>query len=132
MRTEFLSLSELNKPQGFSHVTIAGPGRLVFVAGQVARDAAGKIVGPNDLAVQTDQVYQNLKIALAAAGVTMKDVVKVVTYVVGLTAEKAALVRTVRSRHLNSEPYPASTLVGVESLVTPDLLIEIEVIAAID
>lgn len=131
MRTEYLLLTELSKPVGFSHVTIAGPGRLVFVAGQVARDAAGKTVGQGDLAAQTDQVYENLKVALAAAGATMKDVVKVVTYVVGLTAEKAALIRTVRSRHISSEPYPASTLVGVESLVAPELLIEIEVVAAI-
>ncbi|MDA4633249.1 RidA family protein, partial [Escherichia coli] len=88
MKTEYLSPFELNRPVGFSHVTIVGAGRLVFVAGQVARDAAGRIVGSNDLAVQTEQVYENLKTALAAAGATMKDVVKVVTYVVGLTAEK--------------------------------------------
>ena len=59
-----------------------------------------------------------------------KDVFKLVTYVVDLTPEKAAQVRTVRSKYFGDGPYPASTMVGVTSLVNPDLLVEIEAIAA--
>lgn len=132
MKIENLNPAGLGTPTGYSHVTISSPGRMVHVAGQVARDAAGNVVGAGDLAAQTGQVYANLEVALAAAGAGWKDVVKVVTYVVELTPEKAAVVRAVRSARLGQGPYPASTMVGVTSLVTAGLLIEIEVVAAID
>ena len=132
MKIEHLNPSGLGTPAGFSHVTISSPGRMVHVAGQVARDAAGRVVGAGDLAAQAEQVYANLRIALEAAGAGWKDVVKVVTYVVDLTPEKAAAVRAVRNRHFGDGPLPASTMVGVTALVNPDLLVEIEVSAALD
>jgi enamine deaminase RidA (YjgF/YER057c/UK114 family) len=120
----------LSKPTGYSHVTVIN-GRQVYVSGQVPLDASGNLVGRGDLTAQTEQVYANLVAALAAAGATFKDVAKVVTYVVDLTPEKAAAVRAVRMRHMGDGPYPASTMVGVTSLVHPDMLIEVEVIAAL-
>ncbi|HDR9582496.1 TPA: RidA family protein [Burkholderia stabilis] len=132
MKIDYLTLPGLAAPVGFSHVTVSGPGRLVHISGQVSKDAAGHLIGAGDLALQTEQVYANLFAALEAAGADPAAVVKVVTYVVDLTAEKAALVRTVRNRLLGSGPYPASTLVGVSSLVAPELLIEIDAMAAID
>jgi enamine deaminase RidA (YjgF/YER057c/UK114 family) len=65
-------------------------------------------------------------------GADFSRVFKVVTYVVDLTREKAAAVRAVRMKYLGHGPYPASTMVGVTSLVDPDFLIEIEVIALLD
>ena len=70
--------------------------------------------------------------ALGATGATFANVFKMVTYVVDLTPEKAAAVRVVRNRNFGDGPYPASTMVGVTSLVHPDMLIEVEVIAALD
>jgi enamine deaminase RidA (YjgF/YER057c/UK114 family) len=127
-----LNPSTLSNPRGYSHVTVVAPGRQVHISGQVALDAGGEIVGDGDLAAQTEQVYANLHLALVAAGATFADVFKVVTYVVGLDADKAAAVRAVRMKHLGDGPYPASTMVGVTALVHPALLIEIEVIAALD
>lgn len=131
MKIDHLNLPGLAAPVGFSHVTVAGPGRLVHVSGQVSKDATGRVIGVGDLAAQTEMTYANLHAALEAAGASFADVIKVVTYVVDLSAEKAALVRAVRNRLMGAGPYPASTLVGVTSLVSTDLLIEIEATAAI-
>lgn len=122
----------LSPPTGYTHVTVVPAGRQVHISGQVALDAEGNVVGKGDLAKQTEQVFANLKTALAAAGADFSKVFKMVTYVVNLTPDKLPAVRGVRGRIFGEGPYPASTLVGVTALVNPDLLIEIEVIAALD
>ena len=122
----------LSTPTGYSHITIVTAGRQAHVSGQVALNAAGQVVGKGDLGAQAEQVYANLGAGLAAAGAKISDVFKLVTYVVNLTPEKTAEVRVVRRKYLGDGPFPASTMVGVTSLVNPDLLIEIEVIAGID
>jgi enamine deaminase RidA (YjgF/YER057c/UK114 family) len=122
----------LSMPAGYSHITIVPAGRQVHVSGQVALDAAREIVGRGDLAAQAEQVYDNIEAALAGAGARLTDVFKVVTYVVDLTPEKAAVVRAVRNRRLGAGPYPAATMVGVTGLVDPAFLIEVEVIATLD
>jgi 2-iminobutanoate/2-iminopropanoate deaminase len=112
----------------YSNVVTTPPGKLVFCAGQVALDVNGDIVGAGDIAAQTRQVMENLGIALAAAGATFADVVRVVNYItdVDLFGQMAA----VRREYL-VEPYPASTLVEVSALLYPELLIEIEAIAVV-
>lgn len=132
MPATFLNPPALSKPTGYSHVAIVPAGRQIHVSGQVALAADGRLVGDSDLGVQAEQVYENIKAGLAAAGADLSRVVKVVTYVVGLDADKAAIVRMVRLRHLGDGPYPASTMVGVHALVDPRFLIEIEVIALLD
>ena len=129
MNTHFLSPATLSKPTGYSHVAIVAAGNQIHVAGQVAFNAEGQLVGKGDVGAQAEQVYTNLGAALAAAGASLRDVFKLVTYVVNLTPEKAAAVRAVRMKYLGDGPYPASTMVGVTSLVNPDLLVEIEVSA---
>ena len=129
MTTNFISPATLSKPTCYSHVAIVPAGKQIHVAGQVALDASGQVVGKGDVGAQAEQVYANLAAALAAAGASFKDVFKLVTYVANLTPEKAAAIRVVRAKHLGAGPYPASTMVGVTSLVNPDLLVEIEVIA---
>jgi enamine deaminase RidA (YjgF/YER057c/UK114 family) len=131
MAMEFINPAGLSTPTGYAHVAIV-TGRQVHVSGQVALSADGQVVGKDDLAAQTKQVYANLAIALAAAGASFADVFKLVTYVVGLTTERAGVVRKVRSTHFDNASFPASTMVGVTELVHPDLLIEIEAIATID
>jgi enamine deaminase RidA (YjgF/YER057c/UK114 family) len=132
MTRQTLNPTTLSKPGTYSHVAIVPAGRQVHVSGQVAFNAAGELVGKGDLAAQTEQVYINLGHALAAAGASLSDVFKLVTYVVGITTDKVATVRAARARFLGGGPYPASTMVGVTGLVHPDLLIEVEAIAAIE
>ena len=130
MTISHISPATLSKPAGYSHVTVVSAGKQIHVSGQVALNAAGEVVGKGDVGAQAEQVYVNLTAALAAAGASLGDVFKLVTYVVNLTPEKAAAVRAVRMKYLGDGPYPASTMVGVTALVTPDLLVEIEVIAS--
>ncbi|MEY2759481.1 MAG: hypothetical protein RIR33_3259 [Pseudomonadota bacterium] len=132
MPIQRLNPPTLSKPTGYSHATLVTAGRQLHISGQVALNVAGEIVGKGDLAVQADQVYQNLLAALAAAGADMRHVFKIVTYVVDLDPARAADIRKVRLRYLAEGEYPASTMVGTTALVHPDFLIEIEAIALLD
>jgi enamine deaminase RidA (YjgF/YER057c/UK114 family) len=104
---------------------------MVFVAGQVATDAEGKVVGEGDLARQAEQVFENLKACLAAAGATFADVVKMTTFVVDYRPEQRPIIAATRARYLPADAPPASTLVGVQALARPEILIEVEAIAVI-
>jgi len=132
MKIDRLNPAALSPPTGYCHVAIVTAGRQVHISGQIALDPMGVVVGEGDIAAQAEQVYANLAAGLAAAGADFSKVFKVVTYVVDLTTEKAVAVRKVRGKYLGDGPYPASTMVGVTSLVDPRFLIEIEVIAALD
>jgi 2-iminobutanoate/2-iminopropanoate deaminase len=119
----------LSKPTGYTHVVeVAGPVKTVYIAGQIAFDKDGTIIGPGDMKAQAEQVFKNLEAALAAAGAKFSDVVKMNTYVTDM--EKAPAVREVRARYFG-ESTPASTLVQVVRLARPELMLEIEVIAAV-
>jgi enamine deaminase RidA (YjgF/YER057c/UK114 family) len=131
MQTQFLNPPELCPTFGWTHVVTATSGKTVYVSGQVSVNARGEVVGKGDLRVQTEQTFENIKAALAAAGATFRDVVKTNLYVVGLKPEHVPMLREVRSRYVSAEHPPASTLVGVSALVGPDWLIEIEAIAVI-
>lgn len=128
----FLNPDGMSRPNGFSHVAVTTRRTTVFVAGQVAYDAAGDVVGAGDLAAQTHQVYTNLGKALEAAGASMNDVVKTVLFVRDLDPAKARVIREARAPFLSPTSPPASTMVGVASLARPDLLIEVEAIAMVD
>ena len=119
-------------PRFYSHaVSIEGPAKLVYVSGQVSLDQDGKVVGAGDMRAQSEQVFKNLSQVLRAAGAGWDDVIKMNSYMVGLNADNVAAFREGRSKHLKAKRPPASTLVGVTSLVQPDLLLEVEVVAAI-
>ena len=131
MDKQFFNPTNVHRPRGYTHAVAVEAGRLIFIAGQVALDKEGNLVGKGDLRAQTIQTFENLQHALAAAGATFRDVVKSNLYVVGLKSEHVPIIREVRGRYFSAEHPPASTLVGVEKLVGPDWLIEIEVIAVV-
>ena len=117
----------LSRPTGYTHVVeVTGPVRTIYIAGQIAFDKDGNLVGAGDMKAQAEQVFRNLEAALAAAGAKFSDVVKMNTYVTDM--EKAPAVREVRARYFG-EFTPASTLVQVVRLARPELMLEIEVIA---
>ncbi len=121
-----------NKPPGYTHVVVVtGPGKTIYISGQVPTNAAGEIVGKGDLRQQVTQVYENLQTALKAAGATFSDVVKMNTYVVNYKPGDITIIREVRALYLPKENPPASTLAGVQALYHPDVMIEIEAIAVI-
>jgi len=132
MKRQYLNPKEMSTPRFYSHaVTVEGTGKLVYVSGQVSWDAAGNVVGKGDMRAQSEQVFKNVAAALKAAGAGWGEVIKMNGYMVGMNAERVGAYREVRQRFLKEGALPASTLVGVEALVHPDLLLEVEVIAAI-
>jgi len=117
---------------GYSHaVTVTG--RLAFVAGEVAFDAEGQLVGPGDLAAQTEQALANLHRVIRALGADWPDVVRFGWYVVD--ASQVLTIREVRDRlirpALGDRPNPASTLVQVAALFRPEFLVEVDAVVAL-
>ena len=117
------------KPFGiFSSAAWQPEGKVLHIAGQVAQDAAGTLVGKDDIRTQTRQVLENIRTVLAAAGGTLDDVARVTVYVTDMSG--LAQIHEVRGQYFR-RPYPASTLVEVKRLVKPDYLIEIDAVAVI-
>ncbi len=129
---EFLSPKTLMAPAGYSHIAKASGGTTVYLAGQVATDASGQLIGEGNFQAQAEQVFKNLKTAVEAAGGGMTDIVKMNVYLVAeVGAEEVPKLRAIRDRHVNTAHPPASTLVVVSRLARPGWLIEIEAIAVI-
>jgi enamine deaminase RidA (YjgF/YER057c/UK114 family) len=132
MKLQRLNPKALSAPRGYTHVVAAeGARKLVFVSGQVSWGPDGAVVGRGDMRAQAEQVFANLTGALRAAGAGWKDVVKMTGFMVGMSAENVAAYREVRNRYVPQAELPASTLVGLERLVDPDLVLEVEVVAAL-
>jgi enamine deaminase RidA (YjgF/YER057c/UK114 family) len=109
-------------------VVVEGGGRTVYVAGQLARDKNGSVVGAGDMRAQIRQVGENVKAALAAGGAGLKDIVKTNTYVTDI--EEFFKHVDVRMEYFAA--LPTSTTVEVRRLAHPDLLVEVEVVAVVD
>jgi len=113
----------------YTHVVVAETQALIFISGQLARDASGNIVGPRNMRVQIRQVGENLRVALEAAGATLANLVKTTTFVTDIDE----FFRHVDVRHdYLGVGLPASTTVEVRRLSHPDLMVEIEAIAIKD
>jgi enamine deaminase RidA (YjgF/YER057c/UK114 family) len=127
----FSNPSTLAKPPGYSYVVEAtGPNRLIFIAGQLGLDMDNKLVGePGDFRAQANKAVENLKSALAGAGATIRDVVKINNYLVDMS--HIAIFREVRDAHFNMSAPPASTTVAISQLARPGALLEIEAIAVL-
>jgi len=122
---------ELGSPPGYSQIVEVRGGRLFFIAGQTALDAAGELVGKNDFGAQTDQVFRNLGTALQAIGCTASNLVKLTVFLRDMNDLPAY--RAARNRFFATVTPPAApaiTLIEVSKLYGPDFLIEIEAVAA--
>ncbi|MEU4330033.1 RidA family protein [Nonomuraea dietziae] len=125
----------LPQPEVYRQLSIATGSRLVFLAGQVARDADGRKVGEGDLAAQVEQAYLNIGTALAEVGGSFDDVAKLTVYVVDWSPEKLPLLGEGVARaaaRLGIDPVKPITLLGVAALGEPDLLVEVEATAVLD
>ena len=122
----FMNPPAIAKPGGYSHVVEAtGPGRIVYIAGQLGLKPDGNIAG--DFRAQATQAFANLKAALASVGATFDDVVKLNNYLVDISANLGAY-REVRDKYVNVKEPPASTTIGVPALARPDALYEVEAV----
>ncbi len=125
----------LPKPDVYRQLSIATGSRLVFLAGQVARDADGRPVGEGDFAAQLQQAYLNIGNAPTAIGRSFDDVAKLTIYVVDWSPEKLPLLGEGVGRaaaKLGVDPVKPITLLGVASLGEPDLMVEVEATAVLD
>ena len=124
--------SGLSKPTGYSHVAEATGGRTVYIAGQVAMDKDGQLVGAGDFAAQSKQVFENLSAALAGAGATFGDVVKLNIFCdERIERNQLPVLREIRDRYVNVKSPPVSTPVFVKALARPEWLLEVEATAVV-
>lgn len=132
MARKVLTPKQDGKPIGmYSAGFEIDPGRLVFVAGQVAMDAEGRIVGEGDVRAQAAQVYRNLDAVLAEAGCTFRDVVKLTTFLTR-NEDWAPFGEWRKAEYTRLFPdgvYPPNTGMVVQALARPALLLEVEAIA---
>ena len=125
--TRFINPETLPKPPGYTQLVEVTGGRTVFISGQIALDASGTLVGRDDFRAQAQQVFENLKAALAAVGADFTHVIKLNMYVLDIS--QLPILRAVRDRYVNIQQPPASTLVEVRKLALEELLLEIEAVA---
>jgi enamine deaminase RidA (YjgF/YER057c/UK114 family) len=116
---------------GFSHAVRQKGGDTLHLAGQIAWDKEGKLVGAGDLAAQTRQALANLREVLKAAGAGPADVVRLRTYVVNHSPDKLGPVLGEIGAFYAGAVPAANTFIGVQTLALPELLIEIEATAVV-
>ena len=123
---------QLPKPVGYSHIGEITSGKMIYIAGQVAMDAGGNIIGKGDYKAQLQQIFANLKTAVEAAGGSFRNIIKLNYYIVD-TVERAQFFayREVRDQYVDTANPPVATVVIVKGLFLPEFLVEIEAIAVV-
>ncbi len=125
----FVKSENLPPSPGYSQAVEIRRGRVIYVAGQVALDRSGKVVGEGDMRAQAQQTFENLQAALEASGAKFENVVKLNYYFGDIT--QIAVVREVRDKFINTANPPASTAVEVKRLFRESFLIEVEAVAVV-
>jgi enamine deaminase RidA (YjgF/YER057c/UK114 family) len=123
----------LTKPLGgYSQVAEVTGGKTVFIAGQVALDRSGNLVGKDDFQAQVTQVFENLKSAVQASGGDFHDIIKLNIYCAeSVDPLQIAVFREVRDHYVDTVNPPTSTFVVVKRLVRPELLLEVDAVAVV-
>jgi reactive intermediate/imine deaminase len=124
-RLERINPAGVSSPQTYAHIVKAG--NLLFIAGQVGATADGKLAGPT-MREQTEQVLKNLQTVLKSQGLDFSHVAKITIFTTSIAEFRAQDVADVRSRYFGPS-RPASTLVQIQQLASPDYKIEIEAVA---
>jgi enamine deaminase RidA (YjgF/YER057c/UK114 family) len=117
---------------GYSQVAEVTDGKIVYIAGQVALDRSGNLVGKDDFRAQIQQVFENLRAAVAASGGDFSSVIKLNFYCAeSVDPSQIPAVREIRDKYVNTANPPTSTFVVVKRLVRPEWLIEVEAVAVV-
>ena len=130
-----MSISSIKPPgpaiPGISPGVLVSSGSLMFLSGHVPLRSDGSMAGPG-LEAQLDCVLRNLRATLRAGGGDFANVVRLTIYVRDLQPDQLDVIRGVRDRYVNAALAPASALIGVAALFHPEVLVEVDAIAAID
>jgi enamine deaminase RidA (YjgF/YER057c/UK114 family) len=133
MTVTYLNPQGMRASPSFSHVAIAEPGRLAFIAGQTAMASDGSVIGPDDVAAQTHAVFAALETILISVGSGFPHVCEFTTYVVG--AENRVRFQEARAevfrRIYPDSRCPPNTLVIISGLAKPEILLEISAVARV-
>ena len=129
MKKSYLNFPGSPTPKSYHHLIVTEPERMIFLSGQVAFDSKRDIVGENDVVAQTRQTMRNLKGAVEAGGGQISDIVQITTHVVDYDPKQLDGITGTIAEFFDPECLPTNTLVGIMSLSTPGLLIEIGGIA---
>jgi len=132
MKKNYLNPPGSPTPKSYHHVVTTEPGRMIFLSGQVAFDSNRHIIGENDVVAQTRQAMENLKAAVETGGGHISDIVQLTTHVVDYDPRQLDDITGTIAEFFEPECLPTNTLVGIASLSTPGLLIEIDGIAVTD
>ncbi|MCE2501337.1 MAG: RidA family protein [Dehalococcoidia bacterium] len=124
----YMNPSGIADPSASGFTAVVKAGNTVYIAGMVAQDENGNVIGAGDAEAQTRQIWRNIEVAVSAAGGSLADIVKTTTYVTGI--EHAGAVRAVRNELFQINP-PTSTLLVVSELANPAYVVEIESIAVV-
>lgn len=130
MSVELINPEGLYEPPVYTQLAVGRGSRVVFVSGQVGYDADGNLVS-DDVVEQAEQAYRNVRTAVEALGGSVADIAKLTIFVAGHRPELAQPLLAARDAVLGGHK-PASTFLGVEKLIRPELLIEVEAIAVLD
>ena len=131
MAVRFSNPSTMPPPRGYTMVVEAsGPGRTLYIAGQLGMTADGKFAGgPGDFRAQCTQCFENMKLALESAGASFRDVVKITNFFIDM--DHLPVFFEVRDKFVNTKAPPASTAVQISRLARDGALFEIEAIAVV-
>ena len=126
----FVNPEALGPSRGYTYLVDANrPGRILYLAGQLGTDPSGKVVSA-DFREQATQAYENIKIALAAAGAKFEDVVKMTVYLTDIRAQ-LPIHREIRDKYVNKAAPPTSTTIEISRLAREGGLIEVDVTAVL-
>lgn len=129
MKKSYLNPPGSPAPKSYHHVVTTEGGCMIFLSGQVAFDSDRKIVGVNNIVAQTRQAMRNLKAAVETGGGQISDIVQITTHVVNYDPSQLDEITGTIAEFFQPECLPTNTLVGIASLSTDGLLIEIGGIA---
>jgi enamine deaminase RidA (YjgF/YER057c/UK114 family) len=115
----------------YAQVVVAGGTKTIYVAGQTAWDKELKMPGGTDVAAQLRQALNNVRLALAAAGATPSDLVQLRTHITNYSPDLLPVIGPILHDFLDPAHLPAATLIGVQSLALPELLVEVDAVAVI-
>jgi len=117
---------------GYSQVAEVTGGKIVYIAGQVALDRSGNLVGKDDFRAQLQQVFENLKAAVESAGGSFSDVIKLNYYCAeSVDPSQMPTAREIRDQYVNTANPPTSTFVVIKRLVRPEWLVEVDAVAVV-
>ena len=134
MEVEYHNSDSVHPPAGmYSHIAMPNSNNLVFLAGQVSLDKKGSLVGPNDVGLQTNQIYENIGNLLTEAGSNYHNIVQLTTYLVGRNSVKPYLESraVIFDKIFKPKQQPPNTLLIIDGLLEEDMLVEITTVAVV-